>query len=79
MMSTPKDWIVYIDPNGKTQAVVVVRRLHKSNLDCEFKQRSYLEAEGNRVIGLVSSGTEKDAVIYGDTVLRNPTPRSQTH
>ena len=66
----PKDWIVYIDPKGFTRACVVVQRLNKSGPDNEFKQRSYLEAEGNKVIGLVSAGTEKDAVDYGDTVLR---------
>jgi len=66
----PKDWIIYIDPKGKTQACIIVQRLNKSADDNEFKQRLYLEAEGNKVIGLVSSGTEKDAIDYGDQVLR---------
>jgi hypothetical protein len=66
----PKDWIIYIDPKGKTQACVIIRRLNKSDSDNEFTQRLYLEAEGNKVIGLCSSGTEVDAREYGDTVLR---------
>jgi hypothetical protein len=60
---TPKDWIVYIDEKNETRAVVAV--------DINgYRHTDFLEAEGNKIIGYVSSGTEKDAIDYGDQVLR---------
>jgi hypothetical protein len=60
---TPKDWIVYIDEKNETQAVLAI--------DIKgYLQTDFLEAEGNKVIGNVSAGTQKDAIAYGDQVLR---------
>ena len=60
-MSSPKDYILYIDKDNKTQAAIA---LWLTDV------RSDLENDGNKVIGVVSSGSEKDAIEYGDQVLR---------
>jgi hypothetical protein len=60
---TPKDWIVYIDEKNETQAVLALGING-------YLQKDFLEAEGSKVIGYVSSGTQKDAIAYGDQVLR---------
>jgi hypothetical protein len=57
---TPKDWIVYIDHDNKTRAVV----------DWHTGTEVEIAEEGNLVIGFVSFACEKDAVDYGDQVLR---------
>lgn len=62
-MPRPKDWIVYVDKKGKTRAVPAITITG-------YRQGDSIEAEGNKVIGLVSSGNEFDAVKYGDEVLR---------
>ena len=62
-MASPKDYIVYIDPDGKTRATVVI---HING----YEQRGFLEAEGNKIIGFISSGSEQQAIAYGDQVLR---------
>ena len=62
-MASPKDWIIYIDKDNNTRATVA--------MDIKgYRQREFIEAEGNKIIGLVSSGTEADAIAYGDQVLR---------
>jgi hypothetical protein len=63
-MATPKDWIVYIDKDTNETRAIVAMDING------YRQRDFVEAEGGKVIGLVSSGTERDAIIYGDQVLR---------
>ena len=59
---TPKDWIVYIEKKtNKTRACLAYGYVDKESL----------EKEGHKVIGYtVSAGTEQDAIIYADQVLR---------
>jgi hypothetical protein len=57
----PKDYIVYIDPAGETRAV----------LDIYSYQSDDLMAEGNQIIGYVSSAREADAIAYADQVFRS--------
>lgn len=57
----PKDWIIYIDPKGMTRAVIDT---YQGN------QRQQMVKEGNKIIGLVSSGREADAIAYAEQVLR---------
>ena len=59
----PKDFIIYIDNDGKTRAVIDE---HNDRDDMTDK----LHAEGNLCIGYVSAGSEADAVAYGNQVLR---------
>jgi DNA-binding NarL/FixJ family response regulator len=60
---TPKDWIVYIDEKNETRAVLALGING-------YVQKDFLESEGSKVIGLVSSGSQADAIAYGDQVLR---------
>lgn len=59
-MSAPKDYVVYIDENNKTQAVID---------DYENTSRE-LREQGYKIIGYVSAGRQADAVEYGDVQLR---------
>ena len=61
---TPKDWIVYIDTAGVTRAVIA---LHLDNNAQEYA----LETEGNNIIGFISSGSEAEAIRYGNEILRD--------
>lgn len=62
-MASPKDYLVYIDKDNKTCAVIIDGGiwLHK---------RAELQDSGLKIIGYVSSGSEKEAIQYGDQVLR---------
>ena len=62
-MATPKDYIVYIDKDtNKTMATTEWSK--------KYGGEDVIKKAGHKVIGIVSSGTEKDAIIYGDQVLR---------
>ena len=54
---TPKDYIVYVDPAGETRASLWIKA-------------GILIKEGHTIIGFVSSGSEADAIRYGNEVLR---------
>ena len=56
---TPKDYIVYVDPAGETRACLTYHT-----------RPVVLIKEGNTIIGFVSSGSEADAIRYGNEVLR---------
>lgn len=60
-MAKPKDFIIYIEKGtNKTRAMLAW-------LD---KDEHYLETDGHKVIGYVSSGSMDEAIKYGDQVLR---------
>lgn len=52
----PKDYIVYIDDDGKTRVVL--------------SEYDYSQGADLNIIGYVSSGSEAEAIAYGDQVLR---------
>ena len=56
----PKDWIVYIDEKNNTRAAI----------DNHTGTEVDIIEEGYKIIGFVSSGSEAEAVAYGDQVLR---------
>jgi len=57
----PKDYIVYIDKAGVTRAMLDLFKPGTKNA---------LEKNGVKIIGYVSSGSEADAIAYGEQVLR---------
>jgi len=59
-MSTIKQWIVYITPNNKTQAIEDTH----SGLQCDD-----LTAEHNVIVGFVNFKNKQDAIAYGEQVL----------
>jgi hypothetical protein len=62
-MAVPRDYIVYIDKDtNKTVAILAWT-------DDEY-QSALVEANGHKIIGKVSSGSETDAREYGDVQLR---------
>jgi hypothetical protein len=62
-MAIPKDYIILIDKDtNKTVATLAWA-------GSEYLE-VMLEAEGHKVIGKISSGSQKEAESYGDQVLR---------
>lgn len=66
---SPKSYTVFIDDKNTTRACLTFA-IHDNSKDTD----KMLEAQGCKVIGYVSAGTERDAIIYGDEVLREPYP-----
>lgn len=62
-MGPPKDYIILIDKDtNKTVATLAWD-------DSEYLE-ALIEAEGHKIIGKISSGSETEARNYGDQVLR---------
>jgi hypothetical protein len=62
-MAKPKDYIVYIE-KGTNETKAVMNYATKQDLTW------YVEEEGHKIIGYVSSGSMKEAIAYADQVLR---------
>jgi hypothetical protein len=62
---TPKSYTVYVDDKNKTQACLTFA-IYENSKDLDRE----LERQGCKVIGHLSSGSEREAKDYADQVLR---------
>jgi len=62
-MAVPKDYVVYIEKGTNVTRAAL-------NWPAREDLAGLIKKEGHKIIGYVSSGSETEAVKYGDTVLR---------